>query len=109
LQSDQLERFGADDMEIFTTLAEQIAIAIKNAQLYEDQIGLAEELRQADQTKSQFLASMSHELRTPLNAIMNFTEMIALEMMGPINNEQKELLDQSLDSAKHLLNLINDI
>lgn len=109
LQSRIKDRFGTDDVEIFTTLAEQIAIAVKNAQLYEEQIALAEELHRADQVKSQFLASMSHELRTPLNAIMNFTEMITLEMIGPINQDQKELLEQSLDSARHLLNLINDV
>ncbi|MCB0034499.1 MAG: GAF domain-containing protein [Anaerolineales bacterium] len=109
LQSTVLNRFGSDDMAIFTTLAEQIAIAVRNAQLYEKQIELAEELRQADQTKTQFLASMSHELRTPLNGIMNFTEMVALGMMGEVNEEQKNLLDQSLNSSKHLLDLINDV
>jgi signal transduction histidine kinase len=63
----------------------------------------------ADQIKSQFLASMSHELRTPLNAILNFTEMMSLEMAGPVNDQQKDLLVKSLDSAKHLLGLINDV
>jgi signal transduction histidine kinase len=109
LQSEKRDRFGTAEVEIFSTLAEQIAIAVQNAQLYERQTQLAEELRQADQAKSQFLASMSHELRTPLNAIMNFTEMVAVGIMGPVNDEQKELLDQSLDSSKHLLNLINDV
>jgi signal transduction histidine kinase len=52
---------------------------------------------------------MSHELRTPLNAIINFVEMIARGMIGPVNREQVELLDQALDSSKHLLNLINDV
>lgn len=109
LQSELKDRFNPADVEIFSTLAEQIAIAVNNAQLYRRQAQLAEELRQADQTKTQFLASMSHELRTPLNGIMNFTEMISLGMMGPINEEQKELLDQSLHSSKHLLDLINDV
>lgn len=109
LQSEIRDRFGPDDVEIFSTLAEQIAIAVQNAQLYERQTQLAEELRQTDQAKNLFLASMSHELRTPLNAIMNFTEMVAVGIMGPVNDEQKELLDQSLDSSKHLLNLINDV
>lgn len=109
LQSEMVNRFGPDDLAIFTTLAEQIAIAVRNAQLYEEQLELAEELRQADFMKSQFLASMSHELRTPLNAIMNFTEMVAMGIMGPVNEDQVDLLGQSLDSSKHLLNLINDV
>jgi signal transduction histidine kinase len=109
LQSEYKDRFNPADVEIFSTLAEQIAIAINNAQLYKKQAQLAEELRQADQTKTQFLASMSHELRTPLNGIMNFTEMVALGMMGEVNKDQKDLLDQSLNSSKHLLDLINDV
>ena len=108
-QSEIGNRFGPDDVEIFNILAEQIAIAVKNAQLFEAQLQLADELRKADETKSQFLASMSHELRTPLNAIINFTEMISLEMMGPVNEDQKGLLNQTLDSSQHLLNLINDV
>jgi signal transduction histidine kinase len=108
-QSEVLNRFGQEDVEIFNILAEQIAIAVKNAQLFEAQLQLAEELRRADKTKSQFLASMSHELRTPLNAIINFTEMISLGMMGPVNEDQKGLLNQTLESSQHLLNLINDV
>jgi signal transduction histidine kinase len=64
---------------------------------------------QADRVKSQFLASMSHELRTPLNAILNFTEMTAMGMVGPVNDQQKDILTKSLDSGKHLLDLINDV
>lgn len=109
LQAHTNDRFSPNDVEIFNTLAEQIAIAVKNAQLFATQTQHAEALRQADKMKSQFLASMSHELRTPLNAIINFTEMVALGMIGPVNQEQVSLLEQSLDSSKHLLNLINDV
>lgn len=108
-QSDTVNRFTPADVDIFTTLTEQIAIAIKNAQLYDKQIQLAEELRRADEIKSKFLATMSHELRTPLNAIMNFTEMVALGMIGPVTEEQAKLLHQVLDNSDHLLNLINDV
>lgn|GEM_PF-3198985 len=64
---------------------------------------------QADHIKSAFLASMSHELRTPLNSVINFTRFVADGDTGEINEEQKELLDEVIDSAHHLLNLINDV
>lgn len=64
---------------------------------------------QSDKVKSAFLASMSHELRTPLNAVINFTRFVVKGMMGPVTEEQKETLEQVIDSGKHLLALINDV
>jgi signal transduction histidine kinase len=74
-----------------------------------EQEQLAAAYKRADEVKSTFLASMSHELRTPLNAIINFTRFVAKGAMGPVNDEQVEALDEVIDSAKHLLNLINDV
>jgi PAS domain S-box-containing protein len=68
-----------------------------------------EAAKQADRVKSQFLASMSHELRTPLNAILNFTEFVSLGLLGDVNERQKDALDKSLSSGRHLLELINDV
>ncbi len=66
-------------------------------------------VEESDRMKSAFLASMSHELRTPLNAIINYTKFVANGTLGAINDEQKEVLDASAESAEHLLNLINDV
>jgi signal transduction histidine kinase len=63
----------------------------------------------ADKVKSAFLANMSHELRTPLNAVINFTRFVAKGDVGPVNTEQEDMLNEVIDSAKHLLNLINDV
>nr|WP_316654476.1 HAMP domain-containing sensor histidine kinase [uncultured Gellertiella sp.] len=65
---------------------------------------------EANLAKSRFLASMSHELRTPLNAILGFSEVIATEVMGPLNNPTyKEYVGDIHSSGQHLLNLINEI
>lgn len=68
-----------------------------------------ETAERSDHVKSAFLASMSHELRTPLNAVINFTKFVAKGSMGPVNEEQVETLNEVIDSARHLLNLINDV
>jgi two-component system, cell cycle sensor histidine kinase PleC len=60
--------------------------------------------------KSRFLASMSHELRTPLNAILGFSEVMAREVLGPLNNPTyKEYAGDIRQSGEHLLTLINEI
>jgi signal transduction histidine kinase len=109
LQSETVGRFQEAEVRIFATLAEQIAIAVRNAQLYREQEYVAQELERTDLMKSQFLASMSHELRTPLNAIINFTQLIAMGVVGPVTEDQAVMLSTSLSSAKHLLQLINDV
>jgi two-component system CheB/CheR fusion protein len=63
----------------------------------------------ANQAKSEFLANMSHELRTPLNAIIGFSEVLYDQKFGPLNETQRDYLNDVLESSKHLLSLINDI
>jgi signal transduction histidine kinase len=63
----------------------------------------------ADRLKSAFLATMSHELRTPLNSIIGFTGIVLQEMAGPLTPEQHKQLGMVRNSARHLLDLINDV
>jgi len=63
----------------------------------------------ADRLKSTFLATMSHELRTPLNSIIGFTGIVSQGMAGPLNPEQTKQLTIVKNSARHLLDLINDV
>jgi len=52
---------------------------------------------------------MSHELRTPLNSIIGFTGVLLQRLAGELNEEQERQLKIVQKSAKHLLELINDI
>ena len=63
----------------------------------------------ADRLKSAFLATMSHELRTPLNSIIGFTGIMLQGLPGPLNEEQTKQLGMVQGSARHLLELINDV
>jgi PAS domain S-box-containing protein len=67
------------------------------------------EVERANQLKSEFLASMSHELRTPLHTIIGFSELLAEELEGPLNEKQRRFMDHIHTDSLHLLALINDI
>ena len=64
---------------------------------------------QANEAKSQFMATMSHELRTPLNAIVGYTDLLEGEIAGPINEQQGRFLARLRLSAAHLLALITQV
>ena len=66
-------------------------------------------VEEANRLKSEFLANMSHELRTPLNGIIGFAEIMHDGRVGPVSDQHKEYLSDILISARHLLQLINDV
>jgi signal transduction histidine kinase len=68
-----------------------------------------DELEAVSRHKSEFLATVSHELRTPLNAIIGFSEVLHEQMFGELNEQQLVYANDVLESARHLLALINDL
>ncbi len=117
----------ASRLSLFRAVANQVAVAVQNAELYErlrgysenleqrveertrDLRALNQQLQEANRHKSQFLANMSHELRTPLNSIIGFSEVLLDGAAGELTDRQRLYLDTILDSGQHLLTLISDI
>ncbi|MBP2029514.1 PAS domain S-box-containing protein [Methanohalophilus levihalophilus] len=63
----------------------------------------------ANQLKSEFLATMSHELRTPLNSIIGFSQILAKNQNGNLDNIEEKYVSNIVRSGKHLLDLINEV
>jgi len=109
IQSKAAQAFTSDALSVLQSLADQVAVAINNATLYDESQELIKTLKEVDQLKSQFLANMSHELRTPLNSIIGFSRVILKGIDGPITDMQNQDLTAIYNSGQHLLGLINDI
>jgi signal transduction histidine kinase len=75
---------------------------------FEEMEKLNKHLIEVNQLKDEFLANTSHELRTPLNSIIGFLTLIT-EGYYDDNNELKLFTRNALDSAYHLLSVINDL
>ncbi len=109
VQASVTNYFTEEDVRIETTLADQIAIAVRNARAFERERLTAERLREVDRLKSQFLANMSHELRTPLNSIIGYSEVLLDGGDGDLTDDAVEDVQTIHGSGQHLLAIINDI
>lgn len=68
----------------------------------------AAEAESANDAKSRFLAAVSHELRTPLNAVLGFSDILAGEYFGRLENDrQREYVGLIRQSGAHLLSVVN--
>src|SRR6266576_461315 len=101
--------FDEQELEVLAVLANQVAISLENARLYEELSGSNAQLMQASRLKSQFLASMSHELRTPLNSIIGFSKVLLNRLDGDLTERQEVYIRSVHNSGAHLLQLINGI
>jgi signal transduction histidine kinase len=90
-------------------LADQVAVAVQHAQLYEELKATADRLTEVDRLKTAFLASMSHELRTPLNSIIGFSKIMLKGLNGPLTELQQEDMETIHKSGQHLLGIITNI
>ncbi|CAN5911093.1 hypothetical protein BH11GEM2_BH11GEM2_34080 [soil metagenome] len=111
-------RYAEDQIRLLNTdlerrVSERTAqLQVANAELEAFSTAVLRDLRvaeAADKVKSAFLATMSHELRTPLNSIIGFTGIVLQRMAGPLTAEQEKQLGMVRGSARHLLDLINDV
>ena len=103
------EIFDEQELEVLAVLANQVAISLENARLYEELSASNAQLMQASRLKSQFLASMSHELRTPLNSIIGFSKVLLNRLDGDLTERQETYIRSVHNSGTHLLQLINGI
>lgn len=126
-QCREVRHWQSWEIDFLQHIAEHLAVAIAQAQLYQQlqqqkrtlEAGVIERTQDlhdalvaaqsASRAKSEFLATMSHELRTPLTCIIGMSATLLRWSLGDLNPRQRSYLDTIHASGAHLLGVINDI
>jgi signal transduction histidine kinase/DNA-binding response OmpR family regulator len=98
--------FTKEEATIISSGGLLIASALQRADMVKSLIKAKEEAVMSTAAKSEFLARMSHEIRTPMNAIIGMST-IAKKSTDP--ERMQQCLLKIDDSARQLLNIINDV
>jgi signal transduction histidine kinase len=109
LRRRQSAEFPEAVVSLMQAFADQSAVALENARLFEEIAQKGRELEIASQHKSQFVANMSHELRTPLAAILGYAELMQEGFYEPQGTKSLNALTRIRSNGNHLLGLINTV
>ncbi len=108
-------RFGADEQELMTAFADQAAVAIENARLFEEarrNLATTEEanarLEELDHLRRQYLRNMSHEFRTPLTIIKGYVEYLS-EAGLPDERAFRDVMKVLSESSDRVIDLVDTL
>jgi signal transduction histidine kinase len=120
LWSDQVDAFTAEQVDIAREVADQMAIGIQQARLYEQvqrhaadlEQRVAErtaELREINVELESFSYSVSHDLRTPLRSIQGFAQILLEEYDDRLEAVGRDYLQRIVAAARRMDTLTEDI
>ena len=105
-----------EDQQLLKTLSVPIALALQNARFYEATAHQAQVLEEAlrrqeelDRMKDEMLQNISHELRTPIALVMGYAEMLRDGSLGPVLEQQAEVIDIIARRSTMLRDLVENI
>ncbi|MCL4263964.1 MAG: GAF domain-containing sensor histidine kinase [Anaerolineae bacterium] len=102
LETQHAREINPEDIAFVERLADRAAVAINNAQLYE-------QINAANTAKSEFVSLVAHELRVPMTSIKGYADLIVSGVAGPLNDQQKQFLDVIRRNLQRMTTLISDL
>jgi signal transduction histidine kinase len=98
-----------EDAWLLQAIADQTAVALENARLYEREVARAAALQEVGRLRHDFIATVSHELRTPLTSIIGFTETLLSYWDKMPEGRKLDMLSKSKAAIYRLNRLVQDL
>jgi len=102
LESDRLNGFDLEALNMVVRLADHAAVSITNAQLYE-------QVKRANQYKSEFVSIVAHELKLPMTSIKGYSDLLAMGAAGQPTEAQLQLLNVIRSNVDRMNTLVSDL
>jgi signal transduction histidine kinase len=101
LESSEISGFRADDVHFATRLAARAVVPIENAKLYE-------QVKKANEAKSQFVSVVAHELKIPMTSIKGYARLLELGE-GPVDETKKGFIKTINSNVDRMTKMVNDL
>lgn len=102
VESARLNCFSQADLETAVRLTNHAAVAIANALLYQ-------QVKAANQAKSEFVSMVSHELKTPMTSMRGYTDLLLSGMTGELTSQQRSFLETIAANIRRMSQQIQDL
>jgi signal transduction histidine kinase len=118
--------YSEQDMQLLATTADELALAVQNGLRFDEIKSFNKRLRKEvntatrelrhsnaqlhkiDEVKDEFLSIASHQLRTPLTSVKGYVSLVLDGDAGPVNAQQRHLLNEAFASSQRMVSLIED-
>jgi PAS domain S-box-containing protein len=95
--------------ELTRTKERMLSILEDTTAARDEMTKLYEDLKVVDRLKNEFLSITSHELKSPLTPIYDYADILQKELLGPVNEKQKNALGIVKKQSEHLLKIIESL
>ncbi len=102
LESTELDYFNKDDINFVMLLASHASIAIHNAQLFE-------QVKIANEAKTEFMNTASHDLKVPMTSIKGYAKMLQMGAAGALTEQQKEFTTIIYNNVERMAHLVAEL
>lgn len=101
LESPKVGGFREDDLHFATRLADRAVVPIENARLYE-------QIKKANEAKSQFVSVVAHELKIPMTSIKGYARLLELGK-GPMDDTKRGFIKTINSNVDRMTKMVSDL